>query len=457
MSEPKIIRTDTLGECKYDSPLKGTISRFYDNEGIACSYRTKDLGALNSIDDIEYFELAGPRKKLFFNPAETTVGIVTCGGLCPGLNDVIRALTFCCLESYGVKKVLGFQYGYEGLVAKYYHYPMELDTTNTDEIHEKGGTILKSSRGRQDDDEVIDTLVHYGVNVLFTIGGDGTQRGTRDIVNRLKERNLPIAVVGIPKTIDNDINVVQRSFGFETAVESTWDVITNAHSEAKAFHNGVGLVKLMGRESGWIAASATLANSNVNFCLVPEVPFDLYGPNGFFEHLKKRLKRKQHAVVVVAEGAGQKLFDAGLGQDKSGNKKLNDIGILLRDEMQRYFAEEKMEISMKYFDPGYSIRARSANANDSMYCLRLGNNAVHAAMAGMTNMIVGMHNDRLVHLPIPMIGERKVIDPQSWFWQTVLQSTHQAACMNNNREHCRMLEKEPEPQEAEGSEEQDAS
>jgi 6-phosphofructokinase 1 len=432
MSEPKIIRSDSLGECKYDSPLKGSISRFYENEGIARDFRTKDLGILENISDVEYFELAGPRDKIFFNPSETTVGIVTCGGLCPGLNDVIRALTFCSLESYGVKRVLGFQYGYEGLVAKYYHYPMELDTNNTDEIHEKGGTILKSSRGRQNDDDVIDTLVHYGVNILFTIGGDGTQRGSRDIVNRLRERNLPIAVVGIPKTIDNDINVVQRSFGFETAVEATWDIITNAHSEAKAYRNGVGLVKLMGRESGWIAASATLANSNVNFCLVPEVPFELYGPNGFIAHLKHRLQRKQHAVVVVAEGAGQNLFDNSTAQDKSGNKRLSDIGVLMRDELQNHFRSENMEINVKYFDPSYSIRARRANANDSMYCLRLGNNAVHAAMAGLTNMIVGMHNDRLVHLPIPLIGERKVIEPQSWFWQTVLQSTHQPACMVND-------------------------
>ena len=251
-------------------------------EAIALGDRTKDFAQLESIDDIEYFELAGPREKLFFNPAETTIGIVTCGGLCPGLNDVIRALTFCSLESYGVKRVLGFKYGYEGLVAKYYHYPIELTTDNTDEIHEKGGTMLKSSRGAQDTDEIINTMIHYGVNILFTIGGDGTQRGARDIVEGVKKRNLPISVVGIPKTIDNDINVVQRSFGYETAVEATWDIITNAHNEAKACRNGVGLVRLMGRQSGWIAASATLANSAVNFCLVPEVKFDLHGPNGFW-------------------------------------------------------------------------------------------------------------------------------------------------------------------------------
>jgi 6-phosphofructokinase 1 len=432
MSNPNIIQVDSLGKGTYDSPLKGQLSRFYNGEAIACEDRTQDFAQLESIQDIKYFELAGPRSKLFFNPSEVTVGIVTCGGLCPGLNDVIRALTFCSLESYGVKRVLGFKYGYEGLVAKYYHYPIELTTDNTDEIHEKGGTILKSSRGGQETQDIITTMVHYGVNILFTIGGDGTLRGARDIAAAIKEQNLPISVVGIPKTIDNDINLIQRSFGFETAVESTWDIITNAHSEAKAYRNGVGLVRLMGRESGWIAASAALANSNVNFCLVPEVPFDLRGPNGFLTQLKNRLQVKDHAVVVVAEGAGQNLFESTLGTNKSGNKNLNDIGILLQDEINDFFKEEAMEVNVKYFDPSYHIRSRAAHANDSMYCLQLGNNAVHAAMAGNTNMIVGLHHDRLVHLPIPMIGGRKVIDPQSWFWQTVVQATHQPANMKND-------------------------
>ena len=431
MSTLKIIPIDTLGEATYSSPLKDKISRFYNEEAVARHNRTQDLAQLENISDIEYFELAGPREKLFFNPEDVTVGIVTCGGLCPGLNDVIRALTFCALESYGVKRVLGFKYGYEGLVAKYYHYPIELTTDNTDEIHEKGGTILKTSRGAQDTEEIIDTLEHYGVNILFTIGGDGTLRGARDIVAGVQKRNLPISVIGIPKTIDNDISLIQRSFGFETAVEATWNIITSAHSEAKASRNGVGLVRLMGRESGWIAASAALANSNVNFCLVPEVPFDLHGEHGFLKQLEQRLRSKDHAVVVIAEGAGQELFESAKGTDKSGNQKLSDIGLFLKAEIKDYFKAEEMEVNIKYFDPSYSIRSRRADANDSMYCLRLGNNAVHAAMAGKTNMIVGLHHDRLIHLPIELIGERKNIDPQSWFWQTVLQATHQPATMVN--------------------------
>jgi 6-phosphofructokinase 1 len=429
----RIIPIETLGECRHDSPFKAGRSRFYnDEDGVIRYVLTRNLEPYSGMDEAEFFQLAGAREKIFFKPKNTTVGIVTCGGLCPGLNDVIRAVTFCALEGYGVKKVLGFQYGYEGLVAKYGHPPLELDTENTDDIHEKGGTILKSSRGPQDVGEMVHTLKHYKVDILITIGGDGTLRGAGAIHAEIQRQNLPIAVVGVPKTIDNDISLVERSFGYETAVEGAWGIINCAHSEAKAYRNGIGLVKLMGRESGWIAASASTSNSNVNFCLIPEVPFDLDGPNGFFEHLRWRLENKDHAVVVVAEGAGQRLLEKAGGTDKSGNTRLGDIGTFLRDEMKRWFGEKGTEINVKYFDPSYAIRSRPATANDSEYCLMLGYNAVHAAMAGKTNMIVGLHSHRLVHLPIPMIGERKQVDPDRWIWQAVLQATRQPARMVND-------------------------
>ncbi len=428
----KIIPIDSLGECKTDSPFQAKRQRFYgDDDGVIRHSLARDIEEVSSIDDLEFFQLAGAREKIFFEPKDVTVGIVTCGGLCPGLNDVIRAVTFCALEGYGVKKVLGFQYGYEGLVSKYFHPPIELDTKNTDDIHERGGTILKSSRGGQDTEEIVYTLKHYKVDILITIGGDGTLRGARDIQEEVAKQGLDISVIGVPKTIDNDIALVERSFGFETAVEGAWNVINCAHSEAKAYRHGVGLVRLMGRESGWIAASSAIANSNVNFCLIPESDFDLEGPNGFYEHLRTRLEKKDHAVIVVAEGAGQNLLNRGDGKDKSGNTKLGDIGLFLRDDLKRWFAEQDTEINIKYFDPSYSIRSTPANANDSEYCLLLGNNAVHAAMAGKTNMIVGLHNHRLVHLPIPMIGERKLVEPDRWVWQTVLQATRQPADMKN--------------------------
>ena len=429
----KIIPIDSLGECKIDSPLKAKDrQRFYsDSDGVIRHVLTRDVEEVSSVDELEFFQLAGAREKLFFNPKNVTVGIVTCGGLCPGLNDVIRAVTFCALEGYGVKKVLGFQYGYEGLVSKYFHPPIELDTENTDDIHERGGTILKSSRGGQETQEIVYTLKHYKVDIFITIGGDGTLRGARDIQEEVAKQGLNIAVIGVPKTIDNDIALVERSFGYETAVEGAWNIINCAHSEAKAARHGVGLVKLMGRESGWIAASSAISNSNVNFCLIPESEFDLEGPNGFYEHLRQRLEKKDHAVVVVAEGAGQNLMEQAAAKDRSGNKKLGDIGMFLRDDLKRWFAEKNTEINIKYFDPSYSIRSTPANANDSEYCLVLGNSAIHAAMAGKTNMIVGLHNHRLVHLPIPIIGDRKLVEPDRWIWQTVLQTTRQPADMKN--------------------------
>jgi len=428
----KIIPIDSLGECKFDSPFKVKRQKFYsDEDGVIRHALSRDFEGVSSVDELEFFQLAGAREKLFFNSKDVTVGIVTCGGLCPGLNDVIRAVTFCAIEGYGVKKVLGFQYGYEGLVSKYFHPPIELNTENTDDIHERGGTMLKSSRGGQDTQEIVHTLRHYKVDILITIGGDGTLRGARDIQEEVAKQGLNISVIGVPKTIDNDIALVERSFGFETAVEGAWDIINCAHSEAKAARHGVGLVKLMGRESGWIAASSAISNSNVNFCLIPESDFDLEGPNGFYEHLRQRLEKKDHAVVVVAEGAGQNLLEAAEGKDKSGNTKLGDVGAFLRDDLKRWFGEKDTEINVKYFDPSYSIRSTPANANDSEYCLLLGNNAMHAAMAGKTNMIVGLHNHRLVHLPIPMIGERKLVEPDRWVWQTVLQATRQPVNMKN--------------------------
>ncbi|MFA5688692.1 MAG: ATP-dependent 6-phosphofructokinase [Kiritimatiellales bacterium] len=429
----KLIKIDTLGECTFDSPFKAKCQKFfYDDNGIIRKVHAFDYPEGSSVDGIEYFERAGAREKIHFNPAEVIVGVVTCGGLCPGLNDVIRAVTFCAKEGYGVKKVLGFQYGFEGLVAKYFHPPIDLTPDNTDEIHEKGGTILKSSRGPQDTKEIVHTLRHYKVNILIAIGGDGTLRGARDIQDEIRVQGLDIAVIGVPKTIDNDIGVIERSFGFQTAVQVAWGIINCAHAEAKANRHGVGLVKLMGRESGWIATSAAAANSNVNFCLIPEVPFDLDGPNGFFEHLRRRLEKKDHAVVVVAEGAGQDLVpDHVAGVDKSGNKKLADIGVFLRDEMRRWFAKQKCEINVKYIDPSYTIRSTPANAADSEYCLFLGYNAMHAAMAGKIGMVVGLHNHRLVHLPIDMISARKLVDPHGWVWQGVLQTTRQPACMTN--------------------------
>jgi 6-phosphofructokinase 1 len=367
--------------------------------------------------------MAGPREKIFFDPSKLKCGIVTCGGLCPGQNDVIRAIVMSLFYHYGVKTVFGYRFGFEGLAYKYGHTPLELDPDVVDEIHKYGGTILGSSRGPQDTAQMVDTLERMNVGLLFTIGGDGTLRGTQTIVEEIVRRKLNIGVVAIPKTIDNDISYVEKSFGFETAVSESRTAIYGAHTEALGVRNGVGLVKLMGRYSGFIAADASLAHNDVNFCLVPEVPFSL---ERFLGALQERLKARGHAVIVVGEGAGQNLMKRSQDRDASGNIKLGDIGVFLRDQIESYFKKIGTDVNLKYIDPSYLIRSVPANASDSAFGLVLGHNAVHAAMTGRTNMLVGYWNHHFTHVPIPLaVSKRKQIDPHGRLWSNVLSCTGQ--------------------------------
>ena len=416
-------RIPTLGDCRIPSPMSGI--QFEDEDDyVLFDSRWKDIKAyLDAGKKPQCFEVAGPRQNIYFDPSKLRCGIVTCGGLCPGLNDVIRAIVLSLFHHYGVRRVFGFRYGYEGLSYRYGHRPMELTPGAVKEIHLQGGTILSSSRGPQDVSEMVDTLDRMNVGILFTIGGDGTLRGAQAISEEIGRRNLKIGVIGIPKTIDNDISYVQQSFGFETAVTETRTAIYSAHREATGAKNGVGLVKLMGRHSGFIAAYATLANSDVNFCLIPEVPFSL---EGFLKALGKRLEDRGHAVVVVGEGAGQDLMEKVQGQDASGNIRLGDIGLFLKDQIVEHFKNVGKEISVKYIDPSYTIRSMPANARDSALCLLLGHNAAHAGMAGRTNMLVGFWKSEFTHVPIPLaVSERKQIDPQGRIWSSVLASTGQ--------------------------------
>ena len=369
------------------------------------------------------FEVAGPRERLFFDPAQVKAGLVTCGGLCPGLNDVIRAIVLSLQYHYGVQTIYGFQYGYAGLVEESGWEPVRLNAETVDHIEDLGGTILGSSRGPQDVGRMVDTLERLDLQMLFVIGGDGTLKGGRDMADEIERRGLKIAVVGVPKTIDNDIDCIQMSFGFRTAVSEAGKAVAAAHIEAKGAPNGVGLVKLMGRQSGFIAAHAALAGSQVNFCLVPESPFSL---EAFLDALRARLERRHHAVVVVAEGAGQDLMQATLGRDASGNVKLGDIGVFLRDEIRAHFRALGTPVALKYMDPSYLIRSVPANAFDSAFCLLLGHNAVHAAMSGRTNLVVGFWLNEFTHVPIPMAtAHRKQIDLNSRLWSSVLASTGQ--------------------------------
>jgi 6-phosphofructokinase 1 len=421
---------ETLGSTAYPSPLHLRESKFVDEEDriLAFSRNLKLIETTSGGEEVPSFEPAGPRSELYFSPDRVSCGIITCGGLCPGLNDVIRSIVLTSWHGYGIRRILGFRYGYKGLSSDSYQEPMFLDPDIVKIIHQHGGTILGSSRGPQDLSEMVDTLVKWKVNVLFAIGGDGTLRGARALWDEIKERNLKISLIGIPKTIDNDLLWVQRSFGFTTAVEEAQTVLNCAHREAEAAWNGVGLVKLMGRHAGFITASATLTNGDVDFCMVPEVPFTMVGQGGFLDALQKKLEKQRHAVVVVAEGAGQELLSNGKGQgvDASGNIKFRDIGLYFKDRIQNHFSSLGWDFTVKYIDPSYTIRSLRANSMDSAFCLILGQHAVHAAMAGKTNMMVGYWNDNFTHVPLPLsTGGRKSIDPHGEVWQRVLDTTHQ--------------------------------
>jgi len=412
-----------LGPCRIQTPIAGV---HYVNDGakvILHSSAEEIRGMLENDDGLFAFEKAGPREKIYFDPSKLKCGIVTCGGLCPGLNDVIRSLVLSLFHNYKVKNVFGFPFGYEGLTHRYGHVPMELTPVSVSRIHEYGGTILGSSRGPQDIGEMVDTLDRMNIGLLFAVGGDGTLRGVQAIAEEIHRRGLKTGVIGIPKTIDNDISFVERSFGFETAVSKAVEAIDVAHTEARGARNGIGLVKLMGRESGFIAVFASLAQSDVNFCLIPEVPFTM---EKLLESLQTRLLSRGHAVIVVAEGAGQELVGENQVRDASGNVKFNDIGLYLRDRINAHFKETGMEATLKYIDPSYTIRGVPANAHDSAFCLLLGQNAVHAGMAGRTNMVVGYWMNTFTHVPIPLaVSERKKVEPASGVWGRVLTSTGQ--------------------------------
>jgi 6-phosphofructokinase 1 len=425
----------TLGPCRIDSPLKPLIdARKTTEHYVAESDRVLFHDTLGDVSatglapaDLPGFEPAGPRRSIFFDPAKLRVGIVTCGGLCPGINDVIRGLVMELTFHYGVQRIHGFRNGYQGFIPRYGHDVMDLTPEIVSRIAEDGGTLLGTSRGSQDPDEIVDCLERLNIGALFVIGGDGTLRGAMTIAERVRERGGRIAVVGIPKTIDNDIPYIDQSFGFQTAFAEATKSIRSAHVEAKASPHGVGLVKLMGRHSGFIACYAALAEPDANYVLIPEVPFALDGPGGFLAHLARRVRDRDHAVIVVAEGAGQDLVPAEeAGVDASGNKKLHDIGLFLRRRITDHFAAEGLELNLKYIDPSYAIRSVEANPFDSVYCIRLAQNAVHAALAGRTELVIGRWRGRYVHIPMALaVSRRNQVCPDGDLWLSVLEATGQ--------------------------------
>jgi 6-phosphofructokinase 1 len=386
-----------------------------------------EIGSGQDLPADIFFEKAGPRERIYFRPGKTRAAIVTCGGLCPGLNDVVRSSVLELYYNYGVRDVLGIRYGYAGLNPEVGLPPFKLTPDFVSDIQEEGGSVLGTSRGPQDTGKMVDFLSRRKINLLFCVGGDGTLRGARDLAVEGRRRGLDLAVVGVPKTIDNDVMYVTRTFGMTTAISVADWVLDSAHAEARSVDNGIGLVKVMGRHAGFIAAGATLASQEVNYCLIPEVPFSLHGAKGLLEVLRRRLERKRHAVILVAEGAGQDLIPARPeGSDASGNKRLGDIGVFLKDQICAHFKRVRVPVDVKYFDPSYIVRSVVANSEDALLCDQLARHAVHAAMSGRTNMLVGLWNGAFTHLPIALAtSQKKHVDPEGRLWASVLAATGQ--------------------------------
>ena len=442
MKDKNRFKIESLGTPKYKSPLQLSTVRgdkifnfISEADRLVFDLSLMQYNQnLDSGEEPQCMEKAGPRQDIFFDPKNTTAAIVTCGGLCPGINNVIRGVVMALHYFYGIKRIIGIPYGYEGLNPEKEHVLIDLTPDKVKDLHQFGGTFLGSSRGAQDIAIMVDTLEANHVDILFAIGGDGTLKGVNAIGEEIKRRNAKISVVGIPKTIDNDIDIIDETFGFETAFDVASPILRDAHNEATGAYNGIAIIKLMGRDSGFIAASAALAMPVVNFVLVPEMDFALEGEHGFLKALEGRLKQKKHAVIVVAEGAGQQLFEhKSQVKDASGNIKHSDIGIFLKQKIAEYFTSKGTAVTIKYIDPSYIIRSAPANSSDSVYCSRLAYHAVHGAMAGKTKFVASKVNNKFVYVPISEVTKRrKKIDLEGEFWFSVLQSTGQPFFLGNS-------------------------
>ena len=418
-----------LGEATIPSPLRGRAWVRDDERVVADPHSSRE----RPLDPEKAFGKAGPREFLYFSPRKVRAAIVTCGGLCPGINNAVRSLYFELHHGYGVQEVLGFRYGFDGMEPDSGLQPVHMKPEHVRHIHRLGGSFLGTSRGRHDPAALVATLRRLSIDMLFTVGGDGTLHGAHALHEELARQGHPIAVVSLPKTIDDDIPFLDKTFGFETAVDMARIAIDAAHTEAGGARNGIGIVKLMGRDAGFIAAAATLASSEANFCLLPEFPFALEGEHGLLTAVQRRIESRGHAVIVVAEGCGASLrgaHDRGatVERDASGNLSYAigglDIGPHLRDALRDHFARARITATIKYIDPSYTIRAAPANGTDAVYCSELGRHAVHAAMSGRTDTVVGRYHGVYVHVPTALaISHSRRVD--SVLWTAVCEVTGQ--------------------------------
>ncbi|KAK2969919.1 hypothetical protein RJ640_000532 [Escallonia rubra] len=373
-----------------------------------------------------HFRRAGARQRVYFESEEVKACIVTCGSLCPGINTVIREIVCGLYNMYGVKRVWGIYGGYKGFHSR---NTTSLTPKAVNDIHKRGGTLLETSRGGHDARRIVDSIQDRGINQVYIIGGDETHKGASEIFQEIRRRGLKVSVAGIPRSIDNDIPVIDRSFGFDTAVEEAQRAINSAHAEAESAANGIGVVKLMGRHSGFIAMYASLASRDVDCCLIPESPFYLEGPGGLFEYIGKRLRENGHMVIVIAEGAGRELHckDAQFNNRQVDSRISEDVGFWMSAKIKDHFnRQNKMGISLKYIDPTYMIGAIPCNAADRVYCTLLAHSVVHGAMAGYTGFAVGPVNGRHAYIPLNRILEKqnKVVITDR-MWARLLSSTNQ--------------------------------
>ena len=429
-------RIHQLKPCQFDSPLDtqfisdsdcillDPLSQDAQDESSALGKRAQVVDGHEIDGSKSKIQLAGPRRKLFFDPAKVSAGIVTCGGVCPGLNNVIRAIVNIIWYRYGVRRIVGFKYGFKGLTGAVPYIQLTPDFVK--DVHNFGGTLLGTSRGPQSEKVMADYLLSEKIDILFCIGGDGTMKGTHALATEMSSRQAHVSIIGIGKTIDNDILYLDRSFGFETAVGLSQHAIIAAHEESRSTENGIGIVKLMGRESGAIALYASLASGDVNVLLVPEVPFNI---EDLITYLVDRFKTRDHCLIVCAEGAGQEMLGKTAKTDASGNRLLSDIGEFLKQQISSELKKRNVIHSIKYIDPSYSIRAGVANSNDAVLCTVYAQMAVHAAMCGKTDTMIGLLHGKFVHLPLKKVTEgKKNVDIKGTHWQAFLDATGSPFC-----------------------------
>jgi len=355
-------------------------------------------------------------KHIWWEPKKVKAALITAGGLCPGLNSIIQGVTNCLWRDYGVRQIVGITAGYNGLSDPAKHPSMLLTPELVEDIHMRGGSILKAGRGGFNAAKICETLRAGGYTHLFVIGGDGTQYAGHLLYVEARKQKLPISVVGVPKSIDNDVLFVDRTFGFDSAVEAAAGVIRNGWVEATSCPNAVGIVKLMGRDAGFVAAHAALASNLVDLVLVPEVEVEM---EDVLQFVDATLAHKGHMVVVVAEGAGQAHVATGQ-KDASGHTVYGDVGVYLRDTLNKHLKPKGGRTF--YIDPSYIIRSVPPTPNDHIYCARLANNAVHTAMRGYTGVCVGAIHNIIVILKSKLIASgKKQLKIKSSTWQSCVQ------------------------------------